>query len=40
MFHRTADIAVTIQLPESVKMGIPGDNIMCKLNLSYPLPIA
>jgi len=39
MFHRTADVAVTVNLPESVKLGIPGDNLTVKLNLSFPLPV-
>jgi len=40
MFHRTADVAVTVNLPEGVKMALPGDNITVKLNLSFPLPMA
>lgn len=39
MFVRTADVAVTTQLPDSVKVGMPGDNLTVKLNLSYPLPL-
>jgi len=27
MFLRTADIAVTVNLGEKVKMGLPGDNV-------------
>ncbi|CAD8201607.1 unnamed protein product [Paramecium octaurelia] len=39
MFVRTADVAVTLQLPENIKVGMPGDNFTCKLNLSYNLPL-
>lgn len=38
-FIRTADCAIDVQLPESVAMGMPGDNITVNLKLHYPLPI-
>lgn len=38
-FIRTADCAVDITLPESVAMGMPGDNLTVKMKLNYPLPI-
>jgi len=36
---RTADVAAEIQLPESSKMAMGGDNLNIKLKLSYPLPV-
>lgn len=33
-------MAAQIELPENVKMGMPGDNLTIKLNLQFPLPIA
>jgi len=38
-FIRTADCAVDITLPESVAMGMPGDNVTINMKLNYPLPI-
>ena len=38
-FIRTADCAVDVSLPESVAMGMPGDNITINMKLHYPLPI-
>jgi len=39
-FVRTADVAADISLPESVKMAMPGDNLMVKMKLSFPLAIS
>ena len=38
-FIRTADVAVDINLPEEVQMGMPGDNLTVNMKLNYPLPI-
>jgi elongation factor Tu len=38
-FIRTADVAAEVTLPESVKMGMPGDNLNIKLKLAFPLPV-
>lgn len=38
-FIRTADVAADLALPESVKMGLPGDNLLVKMKLSVPLAI-
>jgi translation elongation factor EF-Tu-like GTPase len=39
MFLRTADVAVAITLPESIKMATPGDNINLTMKLEFPMPI-
>lgn len=39
-FIRTADVAADINLPESVKMGMPGDNLLVQLKLSFPLALS
>jgi elongation factor Tu len=36
---RTADISVTVTLPEGVKMAMPGDNISTVMKLALPMPI-
>jgi len=38
-FIRTADVATDISLPESVKMAMPGDNLVVKMKLDVPLAI-
>ncbi len=38
-YIRTADFAVSITLPENVKMAAPGDNIKVTMKLEYPMPI-
>jgi elongation factor Tu len=38
-FIRTADVAVDINLPESVKMALPGDNLVVDMKLDVPLAI-
>lgn len=39
MYLRTADVCAEINLPESNKMAMPGDNLMVNLKLNFPLPI-
>ena len=36
---RTADVAVDIILPSSVKVGMPGDNLTVWMRLQFPLSI-
>jgi elongation factor Tu len=38
-FIRTADCAVTVNLPPKVEMAMPGDNLTVSMKLHYPLPI-
>lgn len=39
MFVRTADVAAQINLPDAKKMVMPGDNIVTRLKLNFPLPL-
>jgi len=39
-FIRTADVAADIYLPETVKMALPGDNLVVKMRLGFPLPVS
>ena len=39
IFLRTADVAVDVVLPKSVKIGMPGDNLTVQMRLSVPVPI-
>lgn len=39
MFIRTADVAAQIILPDAKKMVMPGDNLVSKLKLNFPLPV-
>jgi len=39
MYYRTADVTVTILLPDKKKIVMPGDNITTKLKLKFPLPL-
>jgi elongation factor Tu len=38
-FIRTADIAGDVYLPDTVKMCTPGDNVMIKMRLAFPIPM-
>jgi len=38
-FIRTADVAADINLPESVKMALPGDHLLVNMKLSVPLAL-
>jgi elongation factor Tu len=38
-FIRTADFAVKITLPETIKMAAPGDNLKVFMKLEFPMPI-
>lgn len=39
IYLRTADVAAEINLPEGVKMGMPGDQVNVTIKLANPLPI-
>lgn len=39
MFIRTADFAVTITLPENIKMATPGDSVKVTMKTEFPMPI-
>lgn len=38
-FVRTADVAVSVTLPDNIKMAMPGDRLSIKCHLDKPLPI-
>jgi elongation factor Tu len=38
-YMRTADITGKVELPESVKMVMPGDNVTAIFELIAPLPL-
>jgi len=38
-FIRTADVAGDLYLPENVKMAMPGDNLIVKIRLTFPLSV-
>jgi len=38
-FIRTADVAVTVELPKDKQIAIPGDNFTGNLKLNFPLPV-
>jgi elongation factor Tu len=39
MFIRTADFAVSVMLPDNVKMATPGDNLKCNMKTEFPMPL-
>lgn len=39
LYCRTADVAAEITLPEGMAVALPGDSILCKLTLHFPLPL-
>jgi elongation factor Tu len=39
MFIRTADFAVSLTLPEDIKMATPGDNLKVTMKTEFPMPI-
>jgi len=39
MFLRTADFAVSVTLPDEIKMATPGDNLKLTLKLEFPMSI-
>jgi elongation factor Tu len=39
IYLKTADVAVEITLPDNIKIAMGGDNLSCKMKLSFPLPI-
>ena len=38
-FVRTADLAASITLPETVKMAMPGDNLKINMKFEFPYPV-
>jgi elongation factor Tu len=39
VYWRTADFAATITLPENVKMASPGDTLLVRMKLEFPIPV-
>lgn len=38
-YLRTADVTGKVELPENVKMVMPGDNVTAVFELIYPVPL-
>lgn len=38
-YMRTADVTGKVELPENVKMVMPGDNVTAAFELIYPVPL-